>query len=60
MVRQYHRVLKCSENIMAKKIFIWDKKLNSENQIQSWYSEVRTIFSQNEMQTILNLETFPP
>ena len=37
---------------MAKTIFIWDKKLNTENQIQSWYSEVGTIFSQNEMQDI--------
>ena len=37
---------------MAKKIFIWDKKLNSENQIQSWHSELETIFSENDMQDI--------
>ena len=52
MVRQYHRVLKCSENIVSKKVFFWDKKLNGENRIKSWYSEVRTIFSENEMQDI--------
>jgi hypothetical protein len=52
MVRQYHRVLKCSENNMSKKVFVWDKKLNDENQIQSWYSEVRTIFTENAMQDI--------
>ena len=37
---------------MAKKIFIWDKKLNSEHQIQSWYPEVETIFPENDMQDI--------
>ena len=52
MVRQYHRVLKCSENIVSKKVFFWDKKLNGENRVKSWYSEVRTIFTENEMQDI--------
>ena len=52
MVRQYHRVLKCSENIVSKKVFFWDKKLNRENRVKSWYSEVRTIFTENEMQDI--------
>ena len=52
MVRQYHRVLKCSDNIVSKKVFFWDKKLNGENRIKSWYSEVRTIFYENEMQDI--------
>ena len=52
MVRQYHRVLKCSANIVSKKVFFWDKKLNGENRVKSWYSEVRTIFTENEMQDI--------
>ena len=52
MVRQYHRVLKLSENNMSRKIFLWDKKVNNNNQVQSWYSEVRTIFIDNEMQDL--------
>ena len=27
MVRQYHRVLKCNENNLSKRIFAWDKKI---------------------------------
>ena len=37
---------------MSRKIFVWDKKVNNNNQVQSWYSEVRTIFIDNEMQDL--------
>ena len=47
MVRHYHKMLSCSENIVAKKIFQWDKKLNCENVLVSWYSEVSAVFSDN-------------
>ena len=52
MVRQYQRVLKLSKNNMARKIFVWDKKLNNNNQIQSWFYEVETIFIENEIQDL--------
>ena len=45
MVRQYYRLLKCSENIVFKKVFFWDKKLNVENR-------VRSIFTENQMQEV--------
>ena len=56
MIRQYHRVLKLSDKNMARKIFIWDKNLNIQNQIQSWNSEVRTIFKDNGMLNIFESE----
>jgi hypothetical protein len=56
MIRQYHRMLKLSDKNMARKIFIWDKNLNDQNQIQSWNSEVRTIFNDNGMLNIFESE----
>ena len=30
MIRYYHRMLKCQTNVLAKKIFIWDRNLNKK------------------------------
>ena len=49
-------MLKLSDKNMARKIFIWDKNLNDQNQIQSWNSEVRTIFNDNGMLNIFESE----
>ena len=34
---------------LTKKVFLWDKKLNEDNILNSWYSEVKTIFSENNL-----------
>ena len=45
MLRQYHLLVKKPNNRLTKKIFQWDKQLNSDSTIFSWSSsEVRMIF----------------
>ena len=44
MVRQYHRLLKSSVHNVSKKVFDWDKNLNEQNVVISWYSDVKSIF----------------
>ena len=52
MARQYHRVLKMSNSRLTKKVFFWDKNLNEHNNLNTWYTEVKSIFSQNNMTEI--------
>ena len=56
MVRQYHRIIKMSNNRLTKQIFNWDKSLNDRVQT-TWYSEVQNIFSSNNLQNIFQSNT---
>ena len=47
MVRQYHRMLKSSVYNVSKKVFQWDKSLNEQGVVNSWYNEVKNIFGEN-------------
>ena len=58
MVRQYHRVLKCSENITAKKIFIWDKNLTLKIKFNLGNLKLRLFSLKMTCRIFLNLETF--
>ena len=51
MVRQYHRLLKMSNDRLTKKVFNWDKMLNDRVQA-NWYSEVQNIFSNHNLEEI--------
>ena len=51
MVRQYHRILKMSNDRLTRKVFNWDKLLNDRVQT-TWYSEVQNIFSLHNMENI--------
>ena len=57
MIRQYHRVIKMNSNRLTKKIFLWDKKLNVENLLNTWHSEVKSIFAAGNMSDIYENET---
>ena len=47
MIRQYHRLLNTKSANVCKQVFLWDKKLNEDNIIHTWYNEVKNIFSVN-------------
>ena len=49
MVRMFNRIVKMSENRLTKKVFLWDKNLNDSNQMSSWSSEIKSIFSDCNM-----------
>ena len=55
MIRQYHRLLKSSVQNVSKQVFDWDKKLNEQNMICSWYSDVRSIFDSCNLGQTWNL-----
>ena len=54
MIRYYHRMLICQTNVIAKKVYFWDKNLNCSNVVKSWYSEIEKIFSENEMSDVFD------
>ena len=49
MVRLFNRILKMADNRLTRKVFLWDKQLNDSNQISSWSSEIKSIFSDCNM-----------
>ena len=49
MIRQYHRVLKMDNSRLTKRVYSWDKNLNDENIVSTWNSEIKAIFSQNNL-----------
>ena len=52
MIRQYYRVLKSSDENMSRRIYLWDKSLNDQNTVTSWFSEIGSIFAENNMENI--------
>ena len=48
----FNRIVKMGENRLTKKVFLWDKQLNDANQISSWSSEIKSIFSECNMLNI--------
>ena len=60
MIRYYHRMLKCQTNVLAKKIFIWDRNLNKNNVVRSWHSEIEQIFSENDMSVVFESDSIFP
>ena len=52
MIRQFYRVLKSSDENMSRIIYLWDKSLNEGNIVSSWSSEIKAIFTENNMENI--------
>ena len=44
MMRYYHRLLNTSNDRLLKKVFLWDKKLNENGEMSTWFSEIKAIF----------------
>ena len=53
MIRHYHRMLKMDNTRLTKKIFLWDKNLNDHQQVSTWFSEIRSIFESNGLNSVL-------
>ena len=53
MIRHYHRMLKMDNARLTKKIFLWDKNLNDHQQVSTWFSEIRSIFESNGLNSVL-------
>ena len=45
MVRQYHRMVCMDGSKLTKQIYTWDRTLNDRNIVNTWSSEVKSIFS---------------
>ena len=55
MVRYYHRLLNLDESRVAKGVFLWDKQLNEQNIISTWYNEVKTIFNECDLDLLFDM-----
>jgi hypothetical protein len=49
MIRMFNRIIKMDENRLTRKIFNWDRQLNESNTVLSWSNEVKSIFSECNM-----------
>ena len=45
----FNRIIKMDANRLTRKVFNWDRQLNETNEISSWSSEVKSIFSECNM-----------
>ena len=45
----FNRIIKMDENRLTRKIFNWDRQLNESNTVSSWSNEVKSIFSECNM-----------
>ena len=54
MVRQYHRMMKMDDKRLTKQVFLWDKMLNETNVISTWSTEVKSVFSDCNMNLIFS------
>ena len=43
MIRQYHRLLNTISTNVCRKVFLWNKKLNEDNIVNTWYNEIKNI-----------------
>ena len=60
MVRQYNRVLKMDDGRLTKKVYNWDRSLNTDNVITTWSSEVMKILYSCGLNSIFDNNTpFP-
>ena len=50
MARYYHRLLNSTNKNVSRKVFLWDKMLNEQQLVKSWYSEVKSVFIENNME----------
>ena len=57
MVGFYHRILKMTDERLTKQIFKWDKEMNDQKRIPSWFSEIKLIFNDNRMSDLINENT---
>ena len=58
MIRQYHRILKMDADRLTKKVYFWDRSLNSNHNVQTWNSEVRDILERSNLEFLYNSDSF--
>ena len=58
MIRMYHRVLSMKDNLLTKKILLWDLKIAETSTFNTWSDEVANIFSSNEAKDTFSTNFF--
>ena len=51
-MRFLHRMMKMENNRITRKVFLWDKFLNNEKIVNTWYNEVKSILYETNFQYI--------
>ena len=49
MIQFFSRIMNTPSNRLLYKVYIWDKKLNEINAINTWSAEVKSILNENNL-----------
>ena len=58
MIRMYHRLVCMPDNLLTKKIFLWDLHLTENTNLKTWTKEVREVLQRNDSMTLFTTNIF--
>ena len=58
LIRMYHRLLTMKDNLLTKKIFLWDLKISEGSNFNTWSDEVKTILDSNNAMELFTSNIF--
>ena len=54
MMRHYHRMINTNNDRLVKKVFLWDKKLNENSRVSTWFTEIKSIFYECDLSVLFD------
>ena len=58
MIRMFHRLVTMDDNLLTKKVFVWDQKVSEISNFVTWTKEVRNILSRNNFMDLFTSNIF--
>ena len=58
MVRMYHCLVSMPDNLLTKKIFLWDLRLTENQNLSTWTKEVKEVLNQNDSMALFTTNIF--
>ena len=58
MIRMYHRLVCMPDNLLTKKIFLWDLNLTENTNVKTWTKEVREVLQRNDLMNLFTTNIF--
>ena len=58
LIRIYHRLLTMNDNLLTKKVFLWDLKVAETSKFSTWSDEVKSILDSSNLMELFTLNLF--
>ena len=58
MIRMYHRLVSMPDNLLTKKIFLWDLRLTENHNFGTWTKEVKEVLNRNDSMALFTTNIF--